>query len=157
MSQRNSLRSLLAQACLTHVGRGRFVGYSCGSAVPGHTQPHPLVATALRAAGMEVDNLTCKDCGLYTRGDSGAMRFVITLSDDPLSRLPPVWPGQPDTALWAFADLLDPSRPRAATAQDAIAMLHAMRRRIELLVSLPIQGASAGDLRSDLRDLAYVS
>lgn len=156
VSQRNSLRSLLAQACLNHVGRERFAGFSCGTAVGPDVGPHPLVAPTLRAAGMAGENLTCKDCRRYTRVDGVPMRFVIALSEDAMSGPALVWPGQPDTALWAFPDLLDPSRPRAATAQDVMAMLHVMRRRIELLVSLPMRGVNPGDLRSDLRDLAYV-
>ena len=84
------------------------------------------------------------------------MRFVITLSDDSASRQAPLWPGQPDTALWTFPDLLDRARPGPASPQEVMAMLHTLRRRIELLVSLPMRGAAAGDLRSDLRDLAYV-
>lgn len=105
---------------------------------------------------MSADNLTCKHCSRYARTDGATMRFVITLSDDAASRQALVWPGQPDTASWVFPDPLDPARPRDPTGQDVMLMLHAMRRRIELLVSLPMSGASAGDLRSDLRDLAYV-
>jgi arsenate reductase (thioredoxin) len=156
VSQRNSLRSLLAQACLNHLGRERFLAHSCGSAVPADCQPHPLVAPSLRAAGIPAENLASRSWSQYARGDRTPMRFVITLSDDVASRQPPVWPGQPDTALWTFPDLLDPARSRAVSPQEAMAMLHTLRRRIELLVSLPMRGAASGDLRSDLRDLAYV-
>ena len=156
VSQRNSLRSLLAQACLNQMGGGRFLAFSCGSAVASGQQPHPLVVPALAAAGMATGNLSSKGWNLYARGEERRMRFVITLSDDPLSRSAPMWPGQPDTALWSYPDLLDPARQQGATAQDVQQTLYSLRRRIELLVSLPMRNANPGDLRNDLRDLAYV-
>lgn len=155
VSRRNSLRSLLAQACLNQVGRERFVAYSAGSAVPLDGRPHRLLVPALRAAGLSTEDLACRSWSLYTRSDR-PMRFVITLADDAFSRAAPLWPGQPDTALWTFPDLLDPMRPQAVTAQEVMALLHSLRRRIDLLVSLPMRGAERGDLLSDLRDLAYV-
>ena len=112
VSRRNSLRSLLAQACLNQIGRERFVAYSAGSAVPLDGRPHPLLVPALRAAGLSTEDLACRNWSLYTRSDR-PMRFVITLADDAFSRAAPVWPGQPDTALWTFPDLLDPMRPQA--------------------------------------------
>ena len=41
-------------------------------------------------------------------------------------------------------------------AHDAIQMLFSLRRRLELLVSLPIQGVDRSAVRSDLRDLGYL-
>ena len=155
VSQRNSLRSLLAQACLNQMGAGRFLAFSCGSGVAPGQQLHPLVATALAAAGISADNLSSKGWNHYERGEGRRMRFVITLSDDLLSRSGPMWPGQPDTAQWSYPDLLDPARAQGVTPQEVQQTLYSLRRRIELLVSLPMRNVDAGDLRNDLRDLAY--
>ena len=149
------MRSLLAEACLNHLGGGRFDAYSCGSAVAPDQSPHPLVASALKEAGISPDDLACKGWNHYARGDARRMRFVITLSDDPISRSAPIWPGQPDTALWSYPDLLDPTRQNPVSAQEVLQTLYSLRRRVELLVSLPMRNVDAVDLRNDLRDLAY--
>jgi len=46
----------------------------------------------------------------------------------------------------------DPDR----VAHDAVQMLFSLRRRLELLVSLPMQGADRSAVRSDVRDLGYM-
>lgn len=38
----NSARSILAEAVLNHLGRGKYIGYSAGSSPRGNQQPNPL-------------------------------------------------------------------------------------------------------------------
>jgi len=87
--------------------------------------------------------------GELTRGDSPRANFVITLDADTFTSQPR-WPGQPDAALWAFPDIADEQNPEAAALQ----MLYALRRRLELMTSLPLQVADREAIRSDVRDLA---
>ena len=46
----------------------------------------------------------------------------------------------------------DPER----VAHEAIQMLFSLRRRLELLVSLPLHGGDRAAVRSDVRDLGYM-
>jgi len=55
----------------------------------------------------------------------------------------------------AYPDVADGS-DLDKIAHDAIQMLFSLRRRLELLVSLPIQGVDRSAVRSDLRDLGYL-
>ena len=79
--------------------------------------------------------------------------FMITL-DEATQSVQPRWPGQPDSALRAFPDAAALGNPEEA-AHAAIQMLYALRRRLELLISLPLHGDPAA-IRSDVRDLAHM-
>jgi plasmid stabilization system protein ParE len=57
-----------------------------------------------------------------------------------------VWP-YPDLAAGKDAD---------EAAHAAIQMLHSLRRRLELLVNLPLRGKDRAAVRSDIRDLAHM-
>ena len=48
----NSARSILAEAILNHIGKGRFKAYSAGSHPRENQQPNPLGLQVLKSAGM---------------------------------------------------------------------------------------------------------
>ncbi|SCK21013.1 Protein-tyrosine-phosphatase [Variovorax sp. HW608] len=174
VSRRNTLRSILAQACLSHLGSDRFAAYSCGHpAHLGHSID-PAAVSALASARMPLPSLAPRGWGELTRSGSPQANFVITLDAEMLP-LQPSWPGQPDAALWAFPDIAAMSRPAAPKANPeaplregspmshpddaahaALQMLYALRRRLELLMSLPLNAADREAIRSDVRDLAYM-
>ncbi len=76
---RNSGRSLIAQAVLDEVGRGRFHAYSAGSH-PAEA-PMPEVIDRLRALGHDTSGLHCKSWDRFTGPDAPRMDFVIALCD----------------------------------------------------------------------------
>lgn len=155
VSRANLARSLLAEACLNHLGHGRFRAYSCG--VPGqagHAVP-TAVLDVLQAASISPKGLRSKSWAEFIRMDAPRMNFVIALDADTV-RDHPSWPGQPDTALWATPPV-DPGGAGAAqTRKDALSVLYSLRRRLELLVALPLQSGDRAALRSDVRDMAYM-
>jgi protein-tyrosine-phosphatase len=154
VSRRNTLRSILAQACLSHLASDRFAAYSCGH--PAHLGHgiDPAAVSALASARMPAPSLAPRGWGELTRSGSPTANFVITLDAEMLP-LQPSWPGQPDAALWAFPDIAAMSHPDDA-AHAALQMLYALRRRLELLMSLPLNAADREAIRSDVRDLAYM-
>ena len=68
------------------------------------------------------------------------MDLIITICDTAAGETSPYWPGHPATAHWGYADpsLVEgtPERQLAAFQQT----LHAIRRRIDLLIALPSGG-----------------
>jgi protein-tyrosine-phosphatase len=154
VSRRNSLRSILAEACLAHLDPKRFSVSSCGQ--PGHIarEIHPAAIAALKSASIPIPQRPPRSWDELVRANATAADFVITLDAATESRQPS-WPDQPDAALWAYPDIADGSDPDK-TAHDAIQMLFSLRRRLELLVSLPMQGADRSAVRSDVRDLGYM-
>lgn len=156
VSRRNNFRSLLAEACLAHLSKGRFRAFSCGTPMHLGEVPHPMAVTALINASIPATGLRCKSWGEYTRAGAPRMDFVITL-DSGVDALVPHWPGQPETALWSYPDVLTgPSAPEGIGVA-AVQALYSLRRRLELLVSLPIRTADKAMLRGDIRDMAYMN
>lgn len=154
VSRRNSLRSILAQACLMQLGGDRFTALSCGQPGQVSRELHPAALGALASAGMPVPPVHPRGWDELARASSHRADFVITLDEATLA-YQPRWPGQPAAALWAFPDIAALDNAEEA-AHAAIQMLHALRRRLELLVSLPLHGADAAAMRSDVRDLAHL-
>ena len=154
VSRRNSLRSILAEACLAHLDPKRFSAMSCGQ--PGHVgrELHPAAVGALHSASIPVPTHSPRGWDELARSNSTVAEFVITLDAATESRQPS-WPGQPDAALWDYPDVAAGDNPEKV-AHDAIQLLFSLRRRLELLVSLPLHGGDRAAVRSDVRDLGYM-
>ena len=156
VSRRGDARSLLAGACLQHVGGPRFRVAACGEPGELAREPHPLVAVTLQRAHIEAPPLKVQDWDGFRRVGARRFDFVITL-DAEVERRRPAWPGQPTVALWEYPDLLAHQESGEALEPQFSRMLLSLRRRLDLLVSLSQREASRADLRSDVRDLAFVS
>ena len=148
----NSARSILAEALLNHLGRGRFVAHSAGSQPRG--EPNPLALRVLREAGVPTDGLASKSWDVFGTPDAPKMDLVITVCDNAAGETCPYWPGQPATAHWGYAD------PSAAEGDEAerLAAFHrtmiAIRQRLELLANLPPAALDRLALQQTARQLS---
>jgi protein-tyrosine-phosphatase len=82
------------------------------------------------------------------------MDLIITVCDNAAGEVCPYWPGQPATAHWGYAD---PSAGDGTDAEKAEAFrqtLHAIRRRLELLVNLPADKLGKMALQNTAKGLA---
>ena len=150
----NSARSVLAEAILNHISRGRFKAFSAGSSPRDNQQPHPLGLQVLAHAGISTQGLRSKSWDEFGAPDAPHMDLVITVCDDAAGEVCPYWPGQPATAHWGYAD---PSAGDGSEAQKLEAFrqtLLALKRRLDLLVSLPDSKLEKAMLQSTARDLA---
>lgn len=150
----NSARSILAEAILNHIGRGRFKAYSAGSSPRDNQQPHPLGLQVLQNAGISVAGLYSKSWDEFSSPGAPHMDLVITVCDNAAGEVCPYWPGQPATAHWGYSD------PSAGDADDAHKLeafrqtMLALKRRLELMVSLPAAKLEKNMLQSTARDMA---
>jgi len=150
----NSARSILAEATLNHIGSGRFRGYSAGSSPRENQQPNPLALRVLTDAGISTAGLRSKSWDEFALPGSPHMNLVITVCDNAAGEVCPFWPGHPATAHWGYAD---PSETVGTGAQRLEAFrqtLHAVRRRLELLVNLPVANLDKLALESSARGLS---
>jgi arsenate reductase (thioredoxin) len=150
----NSARSILAEALLNHLGQGRFKGFSAGSSPRAHQQPHPLGLQALREAGIATDGLYSKSWDAFALPDAPKMDLIITVCDNAAGEVCPFWPGNPASAHWGYAD---PSAGDAPDTEKLLAFkqtLLAIKRRIELLISLPPEKLQTIALQNSARDLS---
>ena len=82
------------------------------------------------------------------------MNLVITLCDKAAAQAGADWPGQPACAHWAYPD------PMAVTGSDDTRLeahrqaLHAIRRRLDLLVSLPMASLNKLALQQSAHEIA---
>ena len=133
----NSARSILAEALLNHIGRGRFRAYSAGSSPRAQQQPNPLAIATLANAGVPTDGLRSKSWDEFALADAPHMDLVITVCDNAAGEACPFWPGHPATAHWGYADPSEGDGDEAHKREAFRQTLHAVRRRLDLLVNLP--------------------
>jgi protein-tyrosine-phosphatase len=133
----NTARSVLAEGILRHLGRGRFRAWSAGSQPKGVVNPFAL--EELRRAGIPAEGFRSKSWDEFARPGAPAMDFVFTVCDNAASETCPVWIGHPVTAHWGVPD------PAAVEGSDEDkrrafrGAATALRRRIELFLSLPFE------------------
>ena len=147
----NSARSLMAQAILEKVGRGKFNAYSAGSH-PARA-PMPEVVAKLKALGHDVSGLHCKSWNQFTGPDAPQMDFVITLCDTLHGQDCPDVGNNPVTAAWP---LPDPAKFKGTPAEHAtmINELYGMiRRRLEIFVNLPYASLDRMAMKKRLDEL----
>jgi arsenate reductase (thioredoxin) len=129
----NAARSQMAEALLNHMAAGRMRAFSAGSRPAGFVQP--LALERIRAIGYPTASLRSKSWDEFTGPDAPQMDIVITVCDNAAGESCPVWPGHPAVAHWGIPD-------PAETPEDAAAFKDAwlsLRRRIELLLALPME------------------
>ena len=133
----NSARSILAEALLGVLGKGRFNAYSAGSHPSGRVQP--MAAELATKLGYPAEKLRSKSWDEYAQPDAPRMDFIITVCDNAAGEVCPIWPGQPIAAHWGVHDpaaVEGSEEERRAAFRDALVTL---RRRVELLIALPIE------------------
>jgi len=147
----NTARSIMAEALLEKIGRGRFRGYSAG-AEPA-AEPIPEVIDRLRALGHDVTNLRCKSWDEFKGPDAPRMDFVIALCDAPHGQFCPDLSGQYVTAAWP---LPDPAQFKGSATERTTLLneLYAMiRRRLEIFTSLPFKSLDRMALKARLDEI----
>ena len=150
----NSARSILAEALLNHIGKGKFKAFSAGSSPAENQTPNPMALATLEKASISTEGLSSKSWYVFATPDAPHMDLVITVCDNAAGEVCPYWPGQPATAHWGYAD---PSETVGTDEQKLEAFkqtLHQIKRRLELFTSLPLTSLSKLALEKTARDLA---
>lgn len=98
----NSARSIMAEALVTTMGKGRFKGFSAGSKPGGKVNPFAI--EMVKKTGYPLENLRSKSWDEFAAPDAPHMDFIITVCDNAAGEVCPCWPGHPATAHWGFAD-----------------------------------------------------
>ncbi|WP_186207471.1 arsenate reductase ArsC [Burkholderia gladioli] len=145
----NSARSILAEGMLNALGKGRFHAYSAGSYPKG--QVHPLALTTLERLQLPTTGYRSKSWDEFVTPGAPVFDFIFTVCDNAAGEVCPVWPGQPVSAHWGVPD---PASVEGSEEQQRKAFMDValtLRRRIELLLSLPLQRLEGMSLQHELR------
>lgn len=127
----NSARSILAEALLRDLGKGRFIAHSAGLH-PLHS-PNPWALRTLEKHRHATAGLGSKPLEALRTPDSPPMDFVFTVCDRAAAEDCPPWPGQPLSAHWGLPDPARAPDPESAFARTYAAL----RQRLEAFVALP--------------------
>jgi arsenate reductase len=147
----NSARSIMAEGILNSLGKGRFKAYSAGSHPSGAVNPFAL--KTLMAMYIPSDGYRSKDWEEFAKPEAPQIDFVFTVCDNAAGEVCPVWPGQPMTAHWGVAD---PASFDGTDAQKAKVFWDAaivLKRRIELMLALPLRSLDRMAIQREIRDI----
>ncbi|HEX4183745.1 MAG TPA: arsenate reductase ArsC [Caulobacteraceae bacterium] len=151
----NSARSIMAEAIMNRVGRGRFKGYSAGSMPKGEVNPGTI--EILKRNAFRPDDFRSKSWEEFAGPDAPKLDFVFTVCDNAANEVCPIWPGQPMTAHWGVPD---PAEATGNEAEIALAFADAYRvlnNRISLFTSLPLASLDRLSLQRRLDDIGKTS
>lgn len=146
----NSARSVMSEALLTILGKGRFVGYSAGSKPTGAINPFAVEQIERFDPSFPVGGLRSKSWDEFALPGAPEMDVIVTVCDNAAGETCPFWPGRPATAHWGYQD------PAAVEGADAdkraafAAVFEQIKRRIERFVALPIDEMDAAAQRAAL-------
>ena len=147
----NSARSIIAEALLEKIGRGRFRAYSAGSAPA--REPMPEVIARLTALGHDVSHLHSKSWDEFKGPHAPRMDFVIALCDAPNGQFCPDFGTQFVTGAWPLPDPAQFSgsqTERTTLLNELYAMI---RRRIEIFTSLPFDALDRMAIKARLDEI----
>jgi arsenate reductase len=151
----NSARSIMAEALVSTMGKGRFRGFSAGSRPGGKVNPFAI--EKVMETGYPLENLRSKSWDEFAEPGAPAMDFIITVCDSAAGEVCPIWPGRPASAHWSFED------PAAAEGSDeekrAVFNLvfKQIAARMNIFVSLPLHMLDKNVIQREIRKIGDTS
>ena len=149
----NSARSILAEAILNTMGRGRFKAYSAGSHPAG--QVNPFAIELLQKNRLPTEDLRSKSWDEFAAAGAPTLDFVFTVCDNAAGEVCPVWPGQPMPAHWGIPD---PAAVEGSDAEKRKAFFTAynqMYHRLSIFVNLPLDKLDRLSLKQRLDEIGH--
>ena len=147
----NSARSIMAEALITTMGKGRFRGFSAGSHPGGKVNPFAI--EQVKSTGYPIDGLRSKSWDEFAAPDAPQMDFIITVCDNAAGEVCPVWPGHPVSAHWGFED---PAAVEGSDEEKRAAFSKIFRQimtRMNTFVNLPVDMLDKNAIRSEMQKI----
>ena len=150
----NSARSILSEATLNHLGKGRFEAFSAGSQPSGRVNSYAI--EELKSVGISTENLSSKSWDRFTEEGAPLLDIVITVCDNAANETCPVLFGDFVKTHWG--------QPDPAAVHGAAAAIEAFRRahtlvlyRANALVNLPVETMSRDELKRALDHIGTIT
>ena len=147
----NSARSIMAEALLNAMGRGRFKAWSAGSHPKGEV--HPFALELIEKNRLPVGALRSKSWDEFAKPGAPQIDFVFTVCDNAAGEVCPVWPGQPMTAHWGIPDPAAETGPEKARRKAFFTAYGQLANRLSILVNLPLDSLDRLALQKKLDEI----
>lgn len=147
----NSARSIIAEAVLNKIGKGRFNAYSAGSEPA--AAPMVEVVERLKVLDHDVSQLRCKSWNEFMGPSAPKLDFVITLCDTLNGQICADFGSKPVTAAWPFPDptkFTGSAIERATLLNELYAMI---KRRLEIFTALPFESLDRMAMKARLDEI----
>jgi arsenate reductase len=152
----NSARSIMAEALVTTMGKGRFKGFSAGSHPGGTVNPFAIEQVA--HTGYPTDELRSKSWDEFGVPDAPHMDFIITVCDNAAGEVCPHWPGHPMSAHWGFED---PAAALVNSVEEKRTVFNRIFRqimtRMNIFVSLPLHILEKNAIQREIQAIGETS
>ena len=150
----NSSRSIMAEAILNAVGKGRFRAFSAGSHPTGTVNPHAL--EQLQHARLPTEGLRSKSWDEFAVAGAPELDFVFTVCDQAADEICPMWPGQPMTAHWGVPDPAAVEGDREKIRRAFFVAYDVLFRRIGLFTALRLENLERLALQRKLDEIGEI-
>ena len=153
----NSARSIMAEALVTILGKGRFKGFSAGSKPGGKVNPFAIEQIKNFDPAYPTSEMRSKSWDEFARPDAPHMDFIITVCDNAAAETCPYWPGHPATAHWGFED------PAAVKGSDEAKraafkqVFNEIMNRMRAFVTLPIASMDDNAIRQATQKIGEIA
>jgi protein-tyrosine-phosphatase len=149
----NSARSILAEATLNHMARGRFEAHSAGSHPTGTVNPGALAQLA--RAGIATAGLRSKSWDEFSADGAPGFDLVVTVCDRAAGEICPVFFGGFVRTHWGQSDPAGIAGPPAAVAQAFAAAHSIVIARVRRLLDLPLESIPRAEWRGALDRIGH--
>jgi len=144
----NSCRSVLGEALLNHISKGRIQAYSAGSHPLGRINTHALAT--LERHGLSIEGYKSQSWDEFA---DKAIDIAITVCDNAAGEVCPVYL---NSAIGAHWGLPDPAHVEGTAAEIQAAFektYSALEKRIKEMLALPLEDLTDSELKILLNDI----
>jgi arsenate reductase len=109
--------------------------------------------STLAGAQIPTAGLRSKSWDEFAAAGAPRLDFVITVCDQAAGESCPIWPGQPMSAHWGMPDPAAVEGSDDVKAKAFLATLVTLRRRLELMLALPLSSLEQLAIRQAVREI----
>lgn len=152
ISRRNSARSVMAEAVVNHLGKGKFRAFS--AAVEPTATVDPIAIEVLQHAGYSIEGLHPKHWQKFAGAMAPVLDFVFTLSDTASRDVFPTWPGTPVSSHWRYPDPTKVTGEAWQRRREYAKTLSAIERQMRIFMELSFDALDRMALKKRLDEIA---
>ena len=149
----NSARSILLEAILNCLGKGRLKAYSAGSKPIGTVNPYSI--ELLKKKGI-TKKFSSKSWTTFSTNSEITMDIVITVCGNARDEECPYWPGNPLRAHW---DVPDPASIKGSSSEKEIAfskVYNILEKRSKAFLDLEFENMKSNTLQKNINNISRI-